>query len=221
MELKNIDLEDIEDLLPKIERSFGFQFYNTELIGIQTFGDLCDVITAKVQGDNVIDCTTQQGFYKLRSAIVATQLIDKNLIGPSTNLEQVFPRESRRRRIKDLQDELGFPIVILGVKQWVAWVWFIGLIASLITFFFSWLLALCALAFFLAFGWVANKFFAKELLVSTVGELSEKLTRENYRKARRKSSTVNRDEIAQVVKEIFNNEFDLEEELLTRQTRFR
>jgi len=218
--LKNIDPDDISDVLVKVEKSFGFKFGDTELKDVKTFGELCDIITAKVQGDNVNDCTTQQGFYKLRSAIAATQLIDKNFITPVTNLQQLFPRHNRRQKIKDLQNELGMPVDILDIKAWLGWTIFIGIIVSLIMFFFKWQFALSGLAIFIAVGWTANKSFAKEFELATVGQLTEKLARENYLKSRRSSSTINRNEIAEKIKDFFSKELDLEEEALTRQATF-
>lgn len=47
-ELKNIDSEEIEDLLVKVETSFDIKFGDTELIHITTFGQLCDHIADKI-----------------------------------------------------------------------------------------------------------------------------------------------------------------------------
>ena len=220
IELKNIDPEDISDVLEKVEKSFGFKFGDSELKDVKTFGELCDLITNKVQGDNVNDCTTQQGFYKLRNAIAATQVIHKSSITTDTNLKQLFPRHNRREKIKELQNELDMTFDILDIKAWLGWAIFIGIAGSLILFFFNWKLALSGLTFFLAISWIAYEFFAKEFKLATVGQLTEKLTRENYLKSRRNSSTINRNEISQKVKEFFSKELDLEEEVLTRQATF-
>src|SRR5215470_10735125 len=53
IELKNVDSGDIEDVLKKVEKSFDFQFGETELKNVKTFGELCDIITTKVQGVNI------------------------------------------------------------------------------------------------------------------------------------------------------------------------
>jgi acyl carrier protein len=220
IELKNIDPEDISDVLVNVEKSFGFKFGDTELKDVKTFGELCDIITNKVQGDNVNDCTTQQGFYKLRNAIAATQVIDKDSITTDTNLQQLFPRHSRIQKIKELQNELDMTVDILDINAWLGWSIFIGIAGSLIMFFFNWKFALSGLTFFMGTSWTAYKFFAKEFKLATVGQLTEKLTRENYLKSRRNSSTINRNEISKKVKEFFSEELDLEEEVLTRQATF-
>ncbi|TWI83021.1 hypothetical protein IQ13_1127 [Lacibacter cauensis] len=220
IELKNIDPGDISDVLVKIEKSFGFKFGDTELKDVKTFGELCDIITSRVQGDNVDDCTNQQGFYKIRNAIATIQATDKNSITPDTNLQQIFPRPNRRKKIKELKNELDMAVDILDIKGWLRWTIFSGVAGSLIMFFFNWKLALSGLTFFIVISWAAYNFFAKEFKLATVGQLTEKLVRENYLKSRRNSSTINRNEIARKVKEFFSKELDLEEEVLTRQATF-
>ena len=219
-ELRNIDPDDISDVLVKVETSFGFKFGDAELKDVKTFGELCDIITNKVQGDNVNDCTTQQGFYKLCNAIAEIQLIDKELMTPDTNLNQLFPRNNRRQKIEELQSKLGMPLDILDIKGWLSWTIFIGIVGSLIMFFFRWMFALSGLSIFIAIGWTANKFFAKEFKYLTVKQLTEKIIRENYLKSRRNSSTINRNEIAQKVRDFFSSELDLDEQALTRQATF-
>ena len=137
IELKNIDSEDIEDVLKKVEKSFGFKFASTELKSVRRFGELCDIIIDKVKGENANDCTSQQGFYKLRSAIAATQAIPRDCITPHTNLEQIFPRYDRIKKINELKKELGMSVNIMNIKSWLRWTILIGIVASLIMFFFK------------------------------------------------------------------------------------
>src|SRR5947207_1072660 len=96
IELKNIDPDDIGEELQKVEKSFGFHFSDTELKDVKTYGELCDIITNKVQGDNFIDCTTQQAFYKLRDAIVVTLHVNKSVLAVDTRLKDLFPKKQRR-----------------------------------------------------------------------------------------------------------------------------
>lgn len=220
IELKNIDPEDIGDVLLKVEKSFGFKFGDTELKDVKTFGELCDIITSKVQGDNANDCTTQQAFYKVRSAIADTLHIDNCNISLDTDLERLFPRQNRRGKINELQSKLDIPIDILDIKAWLGWTIFSGIILSLLMFFFKWQFALSGLVVFILVGWTSNKFYAKEFEIKTVAQLTEKIARENYLKARRNSATINRNEIEEKVKELFKHDLDLEAKVLTRQATF-
>src|SRR5690606_1879544 len=105
------------DVLVKVEKSFGFKFGDTELKDTKTFGELCDIITNKVQGDNSNDCTTQQAFYNLRNAIADILLIDKTGITPDTDLQKLFPKNIRRQSFKNINRHLGFKTNVLRPKH--------------------------------------------------------------------------------------------------------
>src|SRR5690606_26918969 len=111
-ELKNIDPDDISDLLVKVEKSFDIKFGDTELMQILTFGELCDHIANKIQLDNSDDCTSQQAFYKLRDAISSTLQIDNKAISINFSLEDLLPRQIRRSRTKKIEEYLGFKLNI-------------------------------------------------------------------------------------------------------------
>jgi len=218
--LDNYEDEDIFDVVLKLEKSFGLKFKKDTFYIVKTFGDLSDVLISKVQGDNSDDCTSQQAFYKIRKAIAATQLIDKNSISPDTKLQDIVPKDERIQKIKELRTELGIPFAILDIKSWLGWTIFIGIVASLITFFFKWQLGLSGLLFFIAVGWIANKFFAKEFELKTVRQLTEKLVRENYVDIRRRKGTINRTEILKVIIDTFSNELDIDKAYLTKNDKF-
>ncbi|HQW00235.1 MAG TPA: hypothetical protein PLZ91_07910, partial [Bacteroidia bacterium] len=79
-ELKNIDSEDLEELLKKVEASFDIKFGAAELANISTFGQLCNHISNKIHLVDCDDCTSQQAFYKLRDSISSSFHIDKRSI---------------------------------------------------------------------------------------------------------------------------------------------
>lgn len=217
--LDSYEDEDIFGVVLKLEKSFRLKFGKDAFYGVKTFGNLCDVITSRVHGDNSDDCTTQQAFYKVRNAITTTLLIDKNSIKPDAKLQDIFPRHKRRQKVKELQHELGTPVNILGIKSWLGWIIFVGIIASLITFFFKWKFALGGFLFFIAVGWTVNK-FSKEFELKTVRLLTEKLARENYIDIRRKQGTINRQEILEVIIDTFNKDLDIDKTYLTRSDKF-
>jgi hypothetical protein len=221
IKLKNIDPDDITDVLQKVETSFSFKFGDDELKDVKTFGEICDVISKHIKGDYVNDCTTQQAFYKLRSAIAVNQKVDVETITPTAKLNHIFPRHTRRKQLKKVADKLNIPIAILDIKEWFGWTIVVGIVISLIMFFFKWQYAVLGLTFFITIGWVANKFFATELEIETVGQLAKKLSRENYLKVRRKPMTVNRREVEEIVIDLFKKELGLEKEVLTRQAALR
>src|SRR3990170_6216426 len=101
-ELRNVDPEDVEDLLVEIATSFNIRFVGKELVHIKTFGQFCDHITDKIQLVDSDTCTSQQAFYKLRNAIVSTLHIDRTAITTDLLLIDFLPRQTRRSRTKKL-----------------------------------------------------------------------------------------------------------------------
>ena len=213
--LNDIDPEDFGDTLLKLEKSFGVKFAANSMKDAKTFGDICDVIESHINFADKDDCTTQQAFYKVRKAIGLTQNFNDSNIEPQTKLEDIFPRTNRRQNIKHFQQALGFSVDILSMKTWLGWTLAVGFIASLIAFFFSWQYAIAGLTFFTLFSWTASK-FSKELNVSTVRDLTEKISREHYSLARRRSGTVNRNEIVKTVQDVFIADHFLEREHMTK-----
>jgi hypothetical protein len=218
IKLSDIDVEDFEDTLLKIEKSFGVTFAENSMKDAKTFGDICDCIESQINFTTKDDCTTQQAFYKVRNAISLTQNIDKKSIELQTQFETVFPRQNRRRKVKEFQQELGISINLLSMKGWLVLTIAVGFISSLIAFFFSWKVAVCGLLFFYILNWTLSK-FSKEIDIETIGQLAEKIAREHYSQARRQSKTVNRSEIVKTIQDFFIAEHFLEREHLTREAK--
>jgi hypothetical protein len=215
IKLSNIDPEDFGDTLLKLEKSFAIKFADNSFKDAKTFGDICNIIESQINLADKDDCTTQQAFYKVRKAICLTQNFDERNIEPQTKLEEIFPRSNRRQNVKHFQQALGFSVDILGMKTWLVLTLAAGFILSLIAFFFSWQYAIAGLTFFTLVMWTANK-FSNELNVSTVRELTEKISREHYSLARRQSGTVNRNEIVKTIQDVFIADHLLDREHLTK-----
>ena len=92
-------------------------------------------------------------------------------------------------------------------------------LASLIGLYFNWQIGLLGLVFSIAGLWFANK-IGKELDLQTVGQVAEKMTRENYLKSRRNPKTFNKKEIEKVLTDWFSNDLDLDKSKLTREATF-
>lgn len=218
-ELKNIDPDDISDLLVKVEKSFDIKLGNTELMHISTFGELCDHIANKIQLDNSDDCTSQQSFYKLRDTISTILQIDKKTISTNYSLTDLLPRQIRRSRTKKIEKKLGFKLNILRPPHWVTGTLVVILLASLVGLFFNWQIGLLGLLVSIAGLWFANK-IGNELDLQTVGQVAKKMTRENYLKSRRNPKTFNKKEIEKVLTDWFSNDLDLDKSKLTREAKF-
>lgn len=217
--LNNVDPEDLDDVLVKIERSFNISLEDTSFKDVKTFGKLCDIVVEKVKQTNNESCTTQQAFYKIRNAINTTIAAPKELVKPQTKLEDIFPRDNRIVVITEIEKEMGFQLNLLQPKQGIITAFAFILIASLAGFFFQPVMAALGLIVALS-GFALAGRFGKELKVKTLGDLAEKVAKEHHLKCKRDAATVNRAEIAQKVKELFTKDLYLEPAVLTRDAKF-
>ena len=216
-QLKNIHPEDIEDLLVKVEKSFNIKFVSNEFVGLSTFGELCDHITNKIKPGHSDNCTTQQAFYKLRNAISST--LNINNVKTDTLLADILPRQHRISAVRQIENKLGFKLSFLRPTHFVSGTLIIILLASIVGLFINWRVGLLGLLFSIG-GLSIAKRFGKEIDIDTVGELAEKMTRENYLKSRRYSKTFNKNEIENILREWFSNDLDLDKATLTRDAKF-
>ena len=227
-ELKNIDTDDISDVLVKVEKSFDIKFENDELEYITTFGELCDHIANKIKLDLSGDCTTQQAFYKLRNAISSTLKIDSNTISTDFPLIDLFPRENRRTMIAELERYLGFKLNILRPPHWVSGIisilflvsiLFLILLVPFVRLRLYWRIGMLGLLISIG-GLKFSYKIGNELDLQTVGQIAEKATRENYLKSRRNSKTFNKSEIEKVLTDLFSNDLGIDKSKLKREAKF-
>lgn len=214
MNLNNIDPEDIQDVLVKIERSFGFRFAENELAHVSTFGELCTVIENKMTGAPGHNCTTQQAFYRLRRGITAVTAIQRQHIFPDTDLRTVFPAGQRKRLVRRLNRQMGINTGLLHTPLWITCVILTTLLLSLPLFLVSWWLTVAGIILAVVFSFTANLFAVPSLQPQTAGKLAEKIARENYVKIRG-PLPANKAEITPLIKEFFREELGLDDAALT------
>lgn len=219
IELKNIDPLDIEDLLLKIEFSFGIEFFENELKHIKTFGEFCEYVENKVELENTNDCTSQQAFYKLRNALSEILKKDKEEIHPNLLIEKTIPKNNRKKIIKQLEEKIDFELNILIVPEWILSILFLILFGFIITLFFFFEFGVLGIIFTLLCYWISGK-FALKYEFKTLGQIAEKMIRKNYLKSRKNSKTINRNEIRKVLTDIFSNELFIEKSELGNEAIF-
>lgn len=219
IQLADCDPEDINDIISALEHSFAIRFEKVSLADVRTFGELCDKFESHICAANREDCSSQQAFYKLRSAISESQGIAKEQINLYSQLAGLFPRQNRRKRVRILEKQLGIKLNILTCPGWLSLLLGIGFIASLITLFINWKTSLSGLLFVYLVIWIADK-TGKELDLQTVRELTEKTAVLHYMDMRRIPGTVNRSEIVATIKELFSKDLGFDKSELTRETKF-
>ena len=217
--LNDYESEDIFDIVVILEKSFAINFDKDAFLNIKTFGDLCDIIETYITYNNKGDCTKQQAFYKIRTAINEMQLNYKKTVTLDTKLIDLFPRHNRRRQVQLFQHHLEVNLKFLTYPDWFASTLTVGFLTSFICFFFNWKIAISGIAFFLIVLNFAKK-LGKDLAIETVRELTEKATAEHYIDMRSSKFTVNRNEILNIIKEAFKTGLAIEKEQLTRDAKF-
>ena len=198
MKLEHWELENIEDSLSEMEQCFGITITNEELYKQETLGSLVDLIKSKIDLTNVDDCTTQQAFYKLKSAILKMKITDRQSLKPNTSLELIFPRKSRRRDIKNLEVLLGFKLNILFPPKYLLYITFGVLVISICCLFINLKYSLIGIGLSSLILFLLIK-TAKEFDLKTLGELADSISKTNYIKVRRQSNTFNKNEVEEVV----------------------
>src|SRR5919202_3649489 len=215
MKFLKIDSEDLMDVAVKIEKSYqvDFELGNAEFI--RTFGDLTDWVTRVMPQPDTDDCTTQQAFYKVRTAFSEVLEMDKAKIHPNTELESIFDRKTRRARVAEIEQKLSIKFDILKSKAFVQNTFIILLLTTLGLLFFRPLYGLMGIAICFCIVMLIKR-TQKEFSVKTVGQLTEKVVRENYLLSRRDPSRVNRLEIVEHIKQLLVQDLGLKAAEVTR-----
>jgi hypothetical protein len=215
--LNNCDSEDVDDILQRIELSFDIKFRRDELQDVKTFGELCDIIVSKMPLADVQDCTSQQAFYKLRTAIIiATHAA---VITPESQLSTLLPIKSRKIIWRSVERQLGFKLSIIGPSTRVQVAVLIAFLASFATFFLDAKSAGLALVASFLLAFLASK-FGNTLHITTISECVVQMTREQYIKSRRNPDAINHNEIERHVQAIFMDGLALPASALTREATF-
>nr|WP_293835124.1 hypothetical protein [uncultured Arsenicibacter sp.] len=200
--LNKFDPEELNDWILAVEKSFGIEFAEGEIMAT-TADELHAAIMAKLPEWSDNSCTSQQAFYKLRQALRTVS--SHHDIRPSTALSMIFPKQERHAAVRQLEHELGVSVHLLKPPDWLVTCLFLCLPASPLLLFFSGPLFVTVL-----FSAIGGLYFAqslgRQLSVSTVGDLTNRLCQEHYQAFRRKPGTVNRQEVDMICRQWFTKD---------------
>lgn len=219
IKLKNIDPEDITDLLKKVEQSFNIEFSKNELAKIKTFGQLCDHVTNKINLTHVNDSTSEQAYLKLRDAIGLTLRLEPSSIPTSATFDELFPRPTRRAKLDTVEQLLDLKLELLRPPHWLNNIALLLLVGSFIMLFFKWPLALVCF-FLVTVLYTTIKKFGNETDVKTLKDIAEKMATEHYTKSRIDPKTFNKNEIEPLLTKWFIEYLDLDKNSFNRNTEF-
>ena len=213
----NADLENIEDLIPSIEKMYKINFEENELAELANFDEFCEKIVAKINLENVDNCTTQQAFYKLRKSIVDLGIAEKNELNTETKLKEIFPRKNRRKIVKSLEKNIGFELNLINPPQIISISLFILILVSIVFLFINFKIAILGIIISVL-GFKLAYRFGKEIEMNSIRELVEKITTENYLNVRSDKNTINRKELKNVMTDWFADNLGIEKSELKQAT---
>lgn len=87
---------DTVELVLAIEDEFGIRINNQVAQTLRTPSDVADYVMTRVRTEADSSCLTQVGFYRVRSALVATCMTSRNEIHPDTSLTTLFDADIKR-----------------------------------------------------------------------------------------------------------------------------
>ena len=211
------EVEDIEDLIPEIEKMYNFTFENHELENVTNFDEFAELIIEKIDLENVESCTTQQAFYKLRKSISELGILEKNKLNTETKLKEIFPRKNRREIVKSLEENIGFKLNIIKPPLiLINSLLVFGIVSFILLFIF---LKIGIIGFGITIlGFYLSLKFGKEIQLNSIRELVAKITTENYLNLRTESNTINRKELKKVILEWVSENSGIKKEKLINST---
>jgi hypothetical protein len=213
MEAPNLAIDSADfglDIIPAIEKSFGFKFEQADFTNVRTYGELCALVRSKLPEAAATDCTSQQAFYKLRQALLSHTVEQK--ISPATTLAEILPaqREQRQLAAAAIEQHLGMKLSLLDMPLAVEAV---GIALLLLSFCFSliggFLLGVSGVLIGLAgiavaiFVFDLGARFGSTLRYSTVRDVVLAMSSTYYRQSRRDPSTVNPRELTDCLNYLF------------------
>ncbi|MFL5788303.1 MAG: hypothetical protein ACJ748_09635, partial [Flavisolibacter sp.] len=139
------------------------------------------------------------------------------MIRPDVSLEMIFPKFQRRHQIKLLEKKLGFELDLLTPKG--------SIIISLLLLMLLSFVALFGLRNYGFIGLVISfsglilaSRLGKEFKVNTIRDLSEKITAENYAKARRWKHTINKKQLEKQIEDLITDRLDIDKKKLKKES---
>ena len=107
------------ELILAVEDAFQIHIEDEEAGRVSTVGDLHNLVVGKLYGQDSKRCLTSAAFYRTRRGIVDTLGVDRREIRPSTALEVILPRGSRREKWRCIQAATKLKLPDLRHPGWV------------------------------------------------------------------------------------------------------
>jgi hypothetical protein len=94
-------------------------FGEDEVVEAKTIGELAECISRKLQHPLAEKCLSALVFYQVRRTLISSFGISRAKITPETPLRELMPWKYRRRRWREIQNQLRFVLPELGWPLWL------------------------------------------------------------------------------------------------------
>ncbi len=128
---------EAEDLIHRVEETFGISITPEDVTGLYTVTDLHQLIMQKVNGKVWPACLTAHVFYRLRRALMEQGNVPRHAITPKTTLDQLIPPVNHKAHWKHLRTSVRLdfpppsrPETVRVVMTWIFWIGTVALILS-------------------------------------------------------------------------------------------
>ena len=206
IELEDSQIEDVEDLIIRIEDSFSIRFEEGEL-NIEKLKDLDSIVLNKIQKETDTLCTTQKVFYQLRYVFDKLNLYDADKLKINTLLKDIIPQKNRRKYVKQIDKMLGIKSGILCPNLFILGASVSLFIISIICCYFSWNIGLTTMCISLLAIYLCFK-FKKNLNFNTIRELTENIVENNYLHIRQDNDSINKFEVKNIIRKWLSETID-------------
>lgn len=107
------------ELILAVEDAFQINISDEEAANVSTVGDLHNLVVSKLQGQRFSRCLTIAAFYRTRRGIIEVLRVSRREIRPSTPLDTIFPRGTRREEWHRVQNTLSLKLPTLQHPGWI------------------------------------------------------------------------------------------------------
>ena len=202
----NVYHEDLDDFLKGLEKQLGIRFIENEPIFTQKIGKkntftIADLVKASAERMGLaplLDCTTQQVFYSLRTFFMQEKGISKQDIRPNSDLETLLPRTERKAIIAEIESKLGVKAHILTLKGWLLAIIATCFVVGFIYLFVDIKIGISLILAVVLLGTIRGN----ELSPKNLGDLSKTIADQNYRTLRDRKGSFNPKEIENTIAQL-------------------
>jgi len=223
---------DFVELIISIEDAFDIAIEDEEASKVVTVNVCYKLILNKIGSRDEKKCLTVHTFNRLRKVLIEELGIDRNKFHPKQNLEELIPKNSRRKLWSNLSEKanLKFPILIrpnwltyslLALLPIIILSGFIGSNAGLLPFYTGWVsIPIAIFIFWMGFRLTKSLEYELNLQENTIGGLTKEVLALNFGTLSREVKSRSDEQVWEAMKNIIVSELGVKPEEVVSSAEF-